>query len=297
MAKKYRDGLFRDYFSDKRRLLGLCNLLTGEDATDPDEIEINTLDGVFFDKLKNDISCLFRGKFLVIIEHQSTINENMPLRILFYAAELLRQYADKYKEKIYLKQLLRLPAPQFFVFYNGKKKESAQREMRLSEAFVAPSSLELVVQLYNLNAGMNDDFVSHDVGLNHYCTFVNLVEKFSAEGMDKFHALSAAVKYCIEHGIMAEYLLLRKKELASMLALEYDPELDRKAWIEFGEEKGIKKGIKKGIEKGIEKGIQIGADKNRVEMIKSLLAVNTPIENLAKATGYTEEQILKLAEN
>ena len=69
-----------------------------------------------------------------------------------------------------------------------------------------------------------------------------------------------------------------------MLALEYDPELDRKAWIEFGEEKGI------------EKGIQIGADKNRVEMIKSLLAVNTPIENLAKATGYTEEQILKLAE-
>ena len=285
MAKKYRDGLFRDYFSDKRRLLGLCNLLTGEDATDPDEIEINTLDGVFFDKLKNDISCLFRGKFLVIIEHQSTINENMPLRILFYAAELLRQYVDKYKEKIYLEQLLPLPAPQFFVFYNGRKKESARREMRLSEAFVVPSTLELVVQLYNLNAGMNDDFVSHDVSLNHYCTFVNLVEKLSTEDMDKFHALEAAVKYCIEHGIMAEYLLSRKKELASMLALEYDPELDRKAWIEFGEEQGIKKGV------------QIGVDKNRVETVKSLLAINLPIESIAKVTGYTEEQILKLAEN
>ena len=74
MAKKYRDGLFRNYFSDKKRLLGLCNLLTGENATDPDEIKINTLDGIFFGKLKNDISCLFRGKFLVIIEHQATIN-------------------------------------------------------------------------------------------------------------------------------------------------------------------------------------------------------------------------------
>lgn len=100
---------------------GLCNLLTGEDATDPDEITINTLDGIFFDEFKNDISCLFRGKFLVIIEHQSTLNENMPLRMLFYAADLLRQYVDAYKKKIYGGKLLPLPAPQCFVFYNGIK--------------------------------------------------------------------------------------------------------------------------------------------------------------------------------
>ena len=244
MTKKYRDGLFRDYFSDKKRLLGLCNLLTGEDATDPDEIEINTLDGVFFDKLKNDISCLFRGKFLVIIEHQSTINENMPLRILFYAAELFKQYADKCKGKIYLGKLLTLPEPQFFVFYNGRQKEAARREMRLSDAFGRSACLEVVVQLYNLNAGMNDNFVSRDANLNNYCTFVNLVEKFLADGIDKAHALAAAFKYCIGNGIMAEYLLDKKKELASMLALEYDPELDRQAWIEVGIELGVEKTAK-----------------------------------------------------
>ena len=273
MTKKYRDGLFRNYFSDKRRLLGLCNLLTGENATDPDEITINTLDGVFFDELKNDISCLFRGKFLVIVEHQSTINENMPLRILFYVAELLRQYADKYKNKIYTEQLLHLPEPKFFIFYNGRKKESARRTMRLSDAFGKQTCLEVVVELYNLNVGMNDAFVKSDTGLNNYCTFVNLVEKFKSEGLDDNHALAAAFKYCVAHGVMSEYLLEHRKELASMLAMEYDPEEARQAWIEYG------------IEQGIE------------QLAKNLLKFNTPIEYIIKATGWSEDKIRNLAKD
>ena len=80
---KYRDGLFRDYFNNQERLMHLCNALLGEDATDPDEVEINTLDGIFFSQAKNDLSCLFRGHFLVIMEHMSTKNENMPLRMLW----------------------------------------------------------------------------------------------------------------------------------------------------------------------------------------------------------------------
>ena len=172
MEKKYRDGLFRNYFSDKRRLLGLCNLLTGEDATDPDEIEINTLD---------------------------TINENMPLRILFYAAELLRQYVDERKKKIYLEKLIPLPQPQFFVFYNGRKKEAEHREMRLSDAFGGYTCLEVVVQMYNISAGMNEDLILHDESLNNYCIFLNLYHKFLSEGMDSAHALKAAFDYCISH--------------------------------------------------------------------------------------------------
>ena len=287
MIKKYRDGLFRDYFSDKRRLLGLCNLLTGEDATDPNEIIINTLDGIFFDELKNDISCIFRGKFLVIIEHQSTINENMPLRILFYASELLRQYVDEHKKKIYLEKLVKLPQPEFFVFYNGRKKEAARREMRLSEAFEKPSCLEVVVQLYNLNDAANDEFISCDESLNNYCTFVNLVEKYKAAGMDNEHALAMAFKHCLEHGIMTEYLSDKRKELASMLALEYDPELARQAWREAGLEEGLAEGLAEGRAEG-----RIEA---KAEIAKNLLAMKLSIGDIVKATGCTEEQVLTFA--
>ena len=284
MEKKYRDGLFRNYFSDKRRLLGLCNLLTGEDATDPDEITINTLDGIFFGKLKNDISCLFRGKFLVIIEHQSTLNENMPLRILFYAAELFRQYADEHRGKIYREELLHLPEPKFFVFYNGRKKESARRTLRLSDAFGKRTCLEVIVEFYNLNAGMNDAFVAADESLNNYCTFLNLFEQLKADGIDPNHALAAAFKYCIAHGVMAEYLLTIKKELASMLALEYDPEAERQAWIDYG------------IERGIERGMEQGRDIGHEDVAKNLLAMNFSTSDIIAATGLTAEQIRKLAE-
>jgi len=293
MAKKYRDGLFRDYFSDKRRLLALCNLLAGEDATDPNEIKINTLDGVFFDSFKNDISCLFRGKILVIIEHQSTVNENMPLRMLFYAAELLKQHVDEHKKKIYLENPVSLPAPQFFVFYNGTKKELARREMRLSDAFEISTSLELVVQLYNINAGMNEDFILQAKELNHYCIFVNKVKNFLVEGVDFAHAIAATFDYCMAHDIMKEYLLTRKKELASMLALEYDADLARQAWIEFGEERGIEQGIERGIEQGIEQG----RSQEKISIVGNLLRAKTPLEYIVAATGWSKEQILSLAKN
>ena len=73
-----------------------------------------------------------------------------------------------------------------------------------------------------------------------------------------------------------------------MLALEYDPELARQAWIE--------KGIEQGIERGIEKGIEQGIEQSRKEFIKKLLEVETLLEYIIAATGWTKEQILSLAE-
>ena len=275
--KPYRDGVFRDYYNDKRRLLDLCNALTGEDATDPDEIVINTLDGIFFDNFKNDISCLFRGKLLVIIEHQSTINENMPLRMLFYAAEILKQHVDSDdKSRIYRKPLIRLPAPRFFVFYNGKKEYDEQKELRLSEAFMLPSPLELTLRVYNINAGMNAEFLRQVETLQHYCIFIDKVEEFRADGMDFEHAVAEAFDYCLKHDIMAEYLKLRRKELASMLRMEYDAELAREALIEQGREEGHEEGV--------------------IDVAKNLLAMNFSTEDIMKATGWTEEKILSLVE-
>ncbi len=83
--QKYRDSIFRHYFSeDKTRLLTLLNALLGTDSTDPNEIEINTLEGAFLSSFKNDISCIFRGQFIVLLEHQSTLNDNMPTRLLIF---------------------------------------------------------------------------------------------------------------------------------------------------------------------------------------------------------------------
>jgi len=47
-------------------------------------VSINTLENVVYMDLYNDISFEIAGKLVVLIEHQSTINPNMPLRFLLY---------------------------------------------------------------------------------------------------------------------------------------------------------------------------------------------------------------------
>ena len=77
-----------------------------------------------------------------------------------------------------------------------------------------------------------------------------------------------------------------------MLALEYDPELARQAWIE----KGIEEGIERGIKQGIEQGVEQGHAEEKISMVKHLLGAKTPLEYIIAATGWTKEKILSLAE-
>ena len=282
MSEIYRDGLFRDYFKDKVRLLSLCNALLDMDGTDPDEIEINTLDGIFFEKLQNDISCIYRGRFIVLIEQQSTVNENMPLRCLFYVAEILKKYVEAEKNKIYQKRLISLPRPEIFVLYNGKQQEAEYRELKLSDAFGAASSVEVIVKLYNINAGMNESLIKRSEFLRNYCVFVNRVKENLAAGMKFENAIAEAFEYCQKYDFMADYIENRRWELISMLGFEYNAEDEKQALIELG------------IEQGIELGIEQGIEQKTMDVIKNLLKMKMSVENIAAAIGYSKEKILHI---
>ena len=63
---------------------------------------------------KNDVSFGLGGKLLVLAEHQSTVNENMPLRSLLYigrAFEQLVPVKDRYRRKKF-----RCPSRKFMSF-------------------------------------------------------------------------------------------------------------------------------------------------------------------------------------
>ena len=100
--KKYRDSVFRDYFNEPNRLLSLCNAILGTNYQDSEKLNINTLEGIFFDNQKNDISCTIEDNFLILIEHQTSVNNNMPFRCLSYVAELLNNLVED-KNRLYHK--------------------------------------------------------------------------------------------------------------------------------------------------------------------------------------------------
>jgi predicted transposase/invertase (TIGR01784 family) len=70
----------------------------------------------------------------------------------------------------------------------------------------------------------------------------------------------------------------------------YPPENDWNNMIDYAREKGMEEGI----EKGREEGLKEGEVAKSFEIAKNLLHLHFPINDIAKATGLTPEQILSL---
>lgn len=269
--KKYRDSVFRDYFNEPIRLLSLCNAILGTQYSDVGKLKINTLEGIFFDNQKNDISCTIGNTFLVLIEHQTSVNNNMPFRCLSYVAELLNNFIEN-KDRLYHKALIRFPDPKFFVLYDGDNKEPLQREMKLSEAFGGDgSSLELVVTAFNINYGLNQSLLKKCQYLREYATMVGKVKEGLRTGLTRREAISRAVRYCLYNKLMEGYLEKNSQEVFNMLALEWDKEMALQARFDDGREEGIE------------------------SVAKNLLNMGMKMEEIQVATKLSMERIIELS--
>ena len=136
--RKYKDSVFVDLFSEderaKENFLSLYNALHDTNLQLSCPVENIRLDNTLYMNIINDVSCLVDNKIIVLAEHQSTINENMPLRFLQYIARLyekLQKPTDRY-----LRTLSKIPTPEFYVFYNGLNDYPETTVLKLSDAFI-----------------------------------------------------------------------------------------------------------------------------------------------------------------
>lgn len=256
--KSVRDTMFRHYFNGghgsgtpNMRLLSLINALQGADYTDLNLLKINTLDGSFFSSLKNDVSCTMDSTYLILIEHQSTINDNMPVRFLSYADELFKLHLQPFREKIYKSRLVSLPTPEFHVFYDGEDTSFDQKTLRLSRAFAMPGrNLELIVQCHNLNPGKSQLLKALCKPLRDYSSFSNKFKEYRNQNISINDSVRMTIDYCLKNGIMTDYLTNNESEVINMFGFEWNEEDERKALIELGEERGEQRGIAVGEKRG-----------------------------------------------
>ncbi len=193
---------------------------------------------------------------LYLYEHQSTFNPNMPLRDLFYICNEYQKIVDK--KTLYSSALLKIPAPNFIVFYNGLTPLEDCTELKLSTAFVnltGRPKLELVVTVLNVNEGHNQELLQQCSLLQQYAQYVSKVRQYAA-AMPLNQAVEQAVSECIQTGILSEFLSRNRSEVISMSIFEYDKELEekkiRKAEYEVGYSEGKAEGI---IETGYDCGL------------------------------------------
>ena len=229
----------------------------------------------------NDVSYLVDNKIIILAEHQSTMNENMPLRCLEYVTRLYEQI-QKPRVK-YCRTLHKIPMPEFYVFYNGKEQLPANQVLKLSDAFTVQTetpNLELIVQLMNINYDKGNQVLQRCKALQHYSSFVHEVRRHIA--VDRKHGFEKAIRDCIQNNILKEYLQRKAKEVMNMLIGEYDYNTDIAVQRE------------ESFDSGLAEGEARGSRQAKLETARLMKAEPLASDLIAKVTGLTKEEIEKL---
>ena len=279
---KYKDRVFRmifGYEKYKENLLELFNALNDTNYTNPDDLEINTLDDVFYMKMKNDVSCIIDNR-IAVYEHQSTWSYNMPLRGFRYTAELYNKLIYEQDLDVYRRKMIKIPTPQYVVFYNGIERRAEKEILRLSDSFIMPCSegeYEWTATVYNINDGHNKDLMNKCKILQEYATMVAKIREFRQKGCDLDMAIEEAIEYCLLYDVLKDFLLEHKSEVADMLRMEYDEARTMNHLKEDYYEEGVKDGKMRGE--------AIGVMKAKVSLICRNLSAGITAEQIAEFMG------------
>ena len=307
LNRKYKDTLFRKVFNNKKDLLSLYNALNDTSHTDDSLITINTIEDAIYIGYKNDISFIINSE-LNLYEHQSSINYNMPVRGLIYFAELYKGYIEQNNLLIYNEKLVKLPFPRYVVFYNGTDEEPEEQELRLSKAFTilfeeknaadiestdtidsednqkSPKtpkkkpSVEVVVQMLNINYGCNRELMEKCQKLMEYSKFIALVREKSGQLAEAYReemkavnkkeifaeAVELAINEAIRDNVLKDILSKNKAEVTDMLLTEFD----EKAYIEGVKKQSYADGETNGEEKMAELVVKLKESGRTDELIK-----------------------------
>ena len=233
-----------------------------------------TIDETLFSGIKNDVSFFVRDRHVVLAEHQSTVNANMPLRLAMYLMELYRQYIPA--DAVYKKELISLPAPRCYVLYNGTAQMPDEQILRLSEAFGGDADvMELVVKVININDAPHREILNRCHSLKSYSVFVAKIREQMSSGILFAPAVSAAIDYCINHDYLRDYFQRKyKEEVFDMLNFAWDQERALEVRAE--------EAMEKGLERGLASALRNVMDGLGVSMERAMDVLKIPVADRAK---------------
>ena len=283
--RRHKDSLFVDYFSKdrdwKQHFLSLYNALHDTDLqVETTRLERVNLDQVLYMDYYNDIAIMVNDQFILMIEHQSTINPNMPLRLLEYITRIYGNRIDS-KSK-FSNHLIPLAKPEFVVFYTGKENIPPESYLSLSNAFKlnhvpnAELTLELKVKVCKIIGKEQNPVVHNCPDLEQYVRFLKLIDEAKSDGHSK--PLTRAIREAVRCNILKDYLERKGGEVLSILMTEYD----------YATDIAVKQ------EEAYAIGIEQGAHQKAVETAKNLLSMGLSLEQVAQGTNLPLETILQI---
>ena len=304
--RNYKDSVFVDLFSNDQtateNFLSLYNALHGTHFDSSIQLRSLRLKQVMYMAFYNDVSYLVDNKMIVLAEHQSTINPNMPIRCLEYVVRLYEMLLDS--QERYARRLVKIPTPEFYVFYNGKTDYPTETVLYLSDAFMTKSEhvpLELEVRVLNINKSKGNQILQSCKPLAEYSAFVDIVRRNIEQ--DRANGFENAIKECMRNGILKEYLQRKSSEVINMLLAEYDYDTDiavqraeeREIAYTEGKSLGLAEGKSLGLAEGKSLGLAEGALQTKRKTAMKLLQFGLSAEDIAQATDLSKEEVTALS--
>jgi len=269
--REHKNDLFVFLFgTNKEFALSLYNAMNNSNYTDPDSITFNTIENFIYIGKKNDVSFLIENT-INVYEHQTTVNANIALRMLLYVSKLYERYAYENKKDLYSEKKIKLPNPNFVVFYYGGKQIEDDRFIYLSEAMdIKNSNLELRVRVINANYGHNQHILNKCPALYEYSWFLqeiriryNMVvdtEKKNNNMMTRI--VDSVLEAMPDDFVIKEIITNHKAEVTDMLyTIEDEPRMmaiHEEALRNEGYEKGKKESRAEGLKTSIKLLLKAG---------------------------------------
>lgn len=270
--REYKDNVFRILFGDESKSAELYNAIKGTNYS-ANAVNMNMLQNPLFVGLRNDISFTVDNKFVILIEHQSSINPNMGLRCLLYIADIYKQLIQGNKDGLYKTMPMSIETPEFYVLYNGKAEYPEKDIVRLSDLFKVQgieNNLELIVNIYNINHGHNEEIMKRSKTLDDYAVFIDKANDYEYnQGFMRTEALNKAVEYCLKANILSEFLQRHGGEIVSILNMEWN----------------------------MDDALRVTKEETKEIIAQEMLLDNEPIDKIIKYTKLSEEKIIKLKKN
>ena len=271
--RTYKSTLFIMLFQDKNNLLELYNAVSGKHYTDPEILEINTLENAIYMTVKNDISFLIDGR-LSLYEHQSTYNPNLPLRFLIYIAKLYSRMTRN--ANLYGTKVIRIPPPEFLIFYNGREELPDRTVLNLSDMYEKEdphAGLELSAVMLNISGEHNQKLKEACRILKEYAIYTDKVRKY-VEEMELADAVEQAIRECIAENVLKDFLEKHRAEAKELSIFEYDQE--------------------KHMRQEREEAYNDGVETTLITQIRKKLAKGKSTEVIADELEETKERVLEL---
>ncbi len=291
MKREIKDSLFRNIFKEKEYLAELYYDISNHKISS-EEIRLLDLKNYVMSTLRNDIAFIREDdSMIVLIEHQSSTNYNMDVRLLLYYARILEQYInEKYKNGLHTTSKIAIPNAEFYVLYNGQSFTGDKKKYK-TKISVGGLEIDFNTKIIDINFdSLSKDIVSREDSLSSYSYLIKayyknkeeLLKDRSEESIEYISqiAFEKGLEELKEKGLYLS--LFDRKEFAvmSMQALTLEDSMNIKYEI--------------GLSEGKDEGISIGIKREQLNVAKNMLKLNLDKNIIAEVTGLSMEAIKEL---